>query len=182
MALSEDPSLFLQAPPTTRSVVSSWKRGRVGLSSSLDAYNLSCCLLLAPFCESTLERGGRGRSWGGSIQITGARVSATGARGCCDFQGPICSPAHWVHIAHNNAWGRERPKLAEHQCIPGILCVSRSFHRSSSCKLLYPELKKIHFTEMQLTYKGLCIFIWTHTHIYVHMCMGLMSVTWWYWR
>ena len=26
-----------------------------------------------------------------------------------------------VHIFTNNAWGRERPKLAEQQCMPGIL-------------------------------------------------------------
>ena len=43
----------------------------MGLSSSLDAYNLSYCLLLAPFCESTLERGGRGWSWEGAFRLRG---------------------------------------------------------------------------------------------------------------
>ena len=169
MALSEAPSLFLQAPPTTRLAVSSWKRGTVGLSSSLDAYNLSYCFLLAPFCELTLERGGRGWSWEGAFRLRGHGCQPQVPEDVVTFKVPFAAQLTqlgWIHIAHNNAWGRERPKLAEHQCIPGILCVSRSFLRNSSCKLLYPELKKIHFTEMQLTYKGLYIFICTHTYMY----------------
>lgn len=70
----------------------------MGLSSSLDAPYLCGCLLLAPFCESTLEGGGSSQSWG-RIHVTGAGVSATGAGGCCDFQGPICRPAHSAELS-----------------------------------------------------------------------------------
>ena len=103
-------------------------------------YAVVCCWLLS---VSRLWREEAGAGAGGAFRLRGHGCQPQVPEGVVTFKVPFAdqlTQLGWVHTAHNNAWGRERQKVAEHQRIPGILCVSCSSHRNSSCKLLHPEL------------------------------------------
>ena len=152
--------------------MSSWKGGRVGLSSSLDASYLCCFLLLAPFCESTLEGEGRGQSWwGGHLDYRGTGVSHRCRRvlwlSRCHLQTSSLSWAEFIWLIIMLGEGKDKNLLSTN--------AYQRFYVSPVALTETPHANyyTLNFKESILLrcnrHTKDCVCLYVHTHICTHV-------------
>lgn len=142
------------------------------MSSSWTPHHaVGCCWLLS--VRPTLRRRQQ-PELGVHSCYRGKGVVAMGARGCCDFQGPISRPAHSAGLSSYslwaNAWGRERLKLCRAPThTRGFMSRSLGIQKLLMQTITPQILAEPILFEMQLTYQGLCILGVLHTYMHTTM-------------